>query len=58
LPLAAPWKLRAKMRPSAFAHMIFRARNWKLIEKVEVDVGKVAPPVHILAVDNLRFLWM
>src|SRR5215475_406759 len=27
-------------------------------EKVKVDVGKVAPPVHILAVDDLRFLRM
>ncbi len=27
--LAAGWKLCAKMRLSAFTHMIFRARNWK-----------------------------
>src|SRR5215475_5173578 len=27
-------------------------------ETVKVDVGKVAPPVHILAVDDLRFLRM
>src|SRR5215831_4454274 len=27
-------------------------------EKVEVDVGEVAPPVHILAVDDLRLLRM
>jgi len=27
-------------------------------EKVKVDVGEVAPPVHILAVDNFRFLRM
>src|SRR5919201_3459749 len=27
-------------------------------EKVEMDVGEVAPPVHILAVDNLRLLRM
>lgn len=27
-------------------------------QKVEVDVRKVAPAVHILAIDNLRLLWM
>ena len=27
--LAVGWKLCAKMRLSAFTHMIFRARNWK-----------------------------
>src|ERR1700758_917064 len=27
-------------------------------EKVKVDVGEVAPPVHILAVDDFRFLRM
>src|ERR1700733_5958844 len=55
--LAAGWKLCAKMRLSLFTHMIFRARNWKP-RKFEVDVGKVATPVHILAVDDFRLLWM
>ena len=27
-------------------------------KKVEVDVGRIAAPIHILAVDHLRLLWM
>src|SRR5271157_3383114 len=55
--LGAGWKLCAKMRLSAFTHMIFRGSKLEA-EKVEVGVGEVAAPVHILAVDDLRHLWM
>src|SRR6516162_1930621 len=55
--LTAGWKLCAKMRLSAFTHIIFRARKLEA-QKVEADIGEVAAPVHILGVDDLRLLRM
>src|SRR6202035_5445447 len=54
--LTAGWILCAKMRLSAFTHIIFRARNWKP-RKSKWMLGK-SPPVDILAVDDLRLLRM
>ena len=55
--LAAGWKLCAKMRFSPFLHIVFLARNWKPRKSNEL-IRKVAAPVRILAVDDLRLLGM
>jgi hypothetical protein len=55
--LAAGWKLCAKMRLQRL-HPHDLSGSKLEAEKVKVDDGKIALPVHILAVDNFRFLRM
>src|SRR5215472_1942309 len=45
------------MRLSTFTHMTFSGSKLEA-EKVKADVGQVAAPVDILAVDDLRLLRM
>src|SRR5215472_7209004 len=45
------------MRLSTFTHMTFSGSKLEA-EKVKVDVGEVAAPVDILAVDDLRLIRM
>src|ERR1700745_1950162 len=52
--LAAGWKLCANIR----LHPHYLSGSKLEAEKVKVDVGEVAAPVHILAVDDLCLLRM